>query len=57
MVHIEDNKYSLEGAVRDCLTVEVWLGFMTRFNYCLRRAVKDSCDVLIFKSEDFEASE
>ncbi len=57
MARIEDNKYSLEEAVRECFTVEIQPRFLTRFNDGLRRAMKENCNVLKFKSAEFEAGE
>lgn len=57
MARIEDHKYSIEGAVRECFTVEIQARFLTRFNDGLRRAVKENYNVLKFKSADFEAGE
>ncbi|MCL4778936.1 MAG: hypothetical protein KJ049_02000 [Gammaproteobacteria bacterium] len=57
MACIEDHKYSIEESFRECFTVEIQARFLAGFNDGLRRAVKENCNVLKFKSAEFEAGE
>ena len=57
MARIEDHKYSIVEAFGECFTVEIQARFLAGFNDGVRRAVKENCNVLKFKSAEFEAGE
>ena len=57
MARIEDHKYSIDDAFRECFAVEIQARFLTGFNDSLRRAVKENYNVLKFKSAEFEEGE